>query len=118
VSHFSEKKLIQDLTQRYAKVGTYGRPLDNSSQPLTVDAGVHLIHILDLDEHNQVITTSISLEFVSLTASISPLVSNTPYTSIELHFVTEMERRLHAVEPGGSRKFGNVQYASQIGLGS
>ncbi|ELU16436.1 hypothetical protein CAPTEDRAFT_53229, partial [Capitella teleta] len=63
VSPFSEKKLIQDLTKRYSEAGTYGRPLENSSQPLQVDAGVHLIHILDMDEHNQVITTSLSLEY-------------------------------------------------------
>ena len=66
---YSEKKLVQELIERYSKAGTDGRPLENSSLPMHVGAGVHLVHILDMDEHNQVITTSLGLEYVSQCAA-------------------------------------------------
>ena len=45
--------------------GIYGRPIRNASTAIKVEVALHLVQILDLDEHNQVLTVSMSNDFVS-----------------------------------------------------
>ncbi len=45
--------------------GIYGRPIFNASEAIIVYVALHLVQILDLDEHNQLFTVSMSNDFVS-----------------------------------------------------
>ena len=62
----NEKRLIKDLLENYAKVGIVGRPVRNTAITITVDFGLALIQILDLDEKNQILNTNIWSRYVSI----------------------------------------------------
>ncbi|XP_043571243.1 neuronal acetylcholine receptor subunit alpha-7 isoform X2 [Chiloscyllium plagiosum] len=53
-----QRKLYRDLLKNYNRLE---RPVLNESQPLTVDLGVTLIQIIDVDEKNQVLITNVWL---------------------------------------------------------
>lgn len=61
----AEKRLIKDLVETYKQAGVVGRPVHNSTEVITVQFGLALIQILDLDEKNQVLTISAWNRFVS-----------------------------------------------------
>ena len=63
-SQSSESRLVEDLLSRYAKVGRIARPRVNSSEVVSVSLGLRLI-TLDVDEKQQVLTTSVWLRHVS-----------------------------------------------------
>ncbi|XP_040053031.2 neuronal acetylcholine receptor subunit alpha-7a [Gasterosteus aculeatus] len=54
-----ERRLFKDLMTDYNPLE---RPVSNDSQNLTVELGLSLIQIIDVDEKNQVLTTSIWLQ--------------------------------------------------------
>ncbi|KAK3785420.1 hypothetical protein RRG08_045174 [Elysia crispata] len=59
ISNFStEKRLISHLLKRYETQGKMGRPVVNTMDNLTVYFGLSLIQILDVDESNQVLKSS------------------------------------------------------------
>lgn len=60
-----EKRLIKHLLEEYEMVGVVGRPVFNTSQTISVQYGLALIQILDLDEKNQVLTTNVWSRYVS-----------------------------------------------------
>ena len=60
----TEKKLIKDLLDRYAKYGIVGRPVRNTYDTITVDFGLALVQILDLDEKNQILNTNVWSRYV------------------------------------------------------
>jgi len=51
-----EKRLIKDLIDTYKEAGVTGRPVKNSSEPISLKYGLGLVQILRLDEKNQVLT--------------------------------------------------------------
>uniref|UniRef100_UPI0037E77C99 neuronal acetylcholine receptor subunit alpha-7-like n=1 Tax=Semicossyphus pulcher TaxID=241346 RepID=UPI0037E77C99 len=55
----NQRKLYKDLMESYNPLV---RPVDNDSQTLTVDFGLTLMQIMDVDEKNQVLTTNIWLQ--------------------------------------------------------
>ncbi|XP_067928956.1 neuronal acetylcholine receptor subunit alpha-10-like isoform X2 [Watersipora subatra] len=54
----AEKRLIKDLIATYRQAGVIGRPVRNTSEPITISFGLALIQIMKLDEKNQVLTIS------------------------------------------------------------
>ena len=60
-----EKRLIKHLLERYKKFGVVGRPVQNKSETISVEYGLGLIQIQDLDEKNQVLTTNVWCRYVS-----------------------------------------------------
>ncbi|CAI9716419.1 neuronal acetylcholine receptor subunit beta-3-like isoform X2, partial [Octopus vulgaris] len=54
-----EKKIIRDLLLLYEKRGIDGRPVRNSSMPVSVKFSIQLIQIMDLDEKNQILKLSV-----------------------------------------------------------
>ena len=50
-------------------MGTHGRPVKNYTAPIEIAVALHLVQILDLDEQNQVLTTSMRSHFVSQKSS-------------------------------------------------
>ena len=73
-----EKRLIKHLLDHYERVGVIGRPVDNTSQTVSVSYGMSLIQILDVDEKNQVLTINIWSRYVrapSLLARIAGAAS-------------------------------------------
>ena len=65
-----EKRLIKHLLQNYETVGLIGRPVFNTSDTISVQYGLALIQILDLDEKNQVLTTNCWNRYVSRYVSL------------------------------------------------
>ncbi len=61
-----ESRLITHLQQRYEKMGKQARPLMNSSQTLTVEFGCELLHIVELDEVQQTLVSSMKIVYVSI----------------------------------------------------
>lgn len=61
-----ESRLINCLLDRYEHVTTLARPVSDSGSNVVVDFGISLIQILDFDEINQVLTTSIWKNYVSV----------------------------------------------------
>jgi len=61
-----EKRLIKRLLANYKRVGVIGRPVDNTSQTVSVSYGMSLIQILDVDERNQVLTINIWSRYVGV----------------------------------------------------
>ncbi|KAK2169881.1 hypothetical protein LSH36_6g07005, partial [Paralvinella palmiformis] len=61
----NEKRLIKHLLDNYERVGKVGRPVFNTTDTITVQYGLALIQILDLDEKNQVLTTNCWSRYVS-----------------------------------------------------
>lgn len=59
-----ERRLVTDLLTRYRAYGKEARPLFNSSQVLTVQLGLRLVH-LELDEKEQTMVTSVWKRVVS-----------------------------------------------------
>ena len=66
-----EKRLIKHLLDNYKKVGKVGRPVYNTSATVSVEYGVALVQILDLDEKNQVLTTNVWSRYVSAVLQVS-----------------------------------------------
>ena len=62
----NEKQLIKDLLDNYAEIGIVGRPVKNTSATITVDFGLALIQILDLDEKNQILNTNVWSRYVCI----------------------------------------------------
>ena len=60
----NEKRLIKNLLNNYTNVGIVGRPVQNTSETLTVKFGLALIQILDLDEKNQILNTNVWSRYV------------------------------------------------------
>lgn len=60
-----EKRLVKSLLARYEEYGIVGRPVYNTSIMISVDFGIGLIQILDLDERNQILTTNVWCRYVS-----------------------------------------------------
>ncbi|KAL4239615.1 hypothetical protein ACF0H5_000423 [Mactra antiquata] len=54
-----EKALIKCLLERYKNYTTVGRPVTNTSDMITVEFGLSLIQIMDVDEKNQVLETNV-----------------------------------------------------------
>lgn len=63
VSH--EKKLIRHLLAEYEKQGENGRPIVELSDVILVNFSLSLIQIMDVDEKNQVLKTSVWYQYVS-----------------------------------------------------
>ena len=61
-----EGHLISELLSRYRSHKTLARPVINSNSTVFVQFGLSLIQILDLDEKNQMLTTLVWKEYVSL----------------------------------------------------
>lgn len=61
-----EKRLIKRLLNKYQAAGITGRPVKHTSEKVLVEMSLSLIQILDLDEKNQVLTTSVWLNYVSV----------------------------------------------------
>ena len=61
-----ESRLVGELLDRYKQAKTLARPLRNSSHTISVNFGISLVQILDFDEKNQVLTTLIWKEYVSV----------------------------------------------------
>lgn len=61
-----EKRLIRDLLTRYKSAGRVGRPVNDSNEGIDVEYGLSMIQILDLDERNQVLTTNVWGNYVSV----------------------------------------------------
>lgn len=53
-----EKKLIKNLLDTYHQAGIIGRPVIRTEEAITVQFGMALIQILNLDEQNQILTVS------------------------------------------------------------
>ncbi|CAH8627957.1 unnamed protein product [Schistosoma mattheei] len=58
-----EKRLIKRLLNKYQAAGITGRPVKHTSEKVLVEMSLSLIQILDLDEKNQVLTTSVWLNY-------------------------------------------------------
>lgn len=58
-----ERRLINDLLDRYQ---TLERPVFNESEPLNLKFGLTLQQIIDVDEKNQLLTTNVWLNLVSM----------------------------------------------------
>ena len=58
-----EKRLTLELLRRYSKIGRSGRPVTDSSKPVTVYMGFGLKQ-MDLDEKNKVLTLSMWTRYV------------------------------------------------------
>jgi nicotinic acetylcholine receptor len=58
-----ERRLLNDLLEHY---NTLERPVYNESEPLQLLFGLTLQQIIDVDEKNQILTTNIWLNLVSL----------------------------------------------------
>ncbi|XP_052819741.1 neuronal acetylcholine receptor subunit alpha-2-like [Mya arenaria] len=54
-----EKALIKCLLDRYKNYSTVGRPVTNTSDMISVEFGLSLIQIMDVDEKNQVLETNV-----------------------------------------------------------
>ncbi|XP_041364592.1 neuronal acetylcholine receptor subunit alpha-10-like isoform X2 [Gigantopelta aegis] len=54
-----EKILIQTLLDNYKARGKMGRPVKQQNETLTINYGLSLIQILDLDERNQILSTNV-----------------------------------------------------------
>lgn len=55
----NQKRLYRDLMVNYS---TLERPVKNDSETLTVEFGINVMQIMDVDEKNQVLTTNIWLQ--------------------------------------------------------
>lgn len=62
-----EKALIKCLLEKYKNYTTVGRPVTNTSDMITVEFGLSLIQIMDVDEKNQVLETNVWYTYVSMT---------------------------------------------------
>ena len=60
----AEKRVVHLLTERYKRVGGQGRPVRNSSKPVTVKFGLGLLQ-MDLDERNKIFSMSMWSKYVS-----------------------------------------------------
>ncbi|XP_041364120.1 neuronal acetylcholine receptor subunit alpha-2-like [Gigantopelta aegis] len=58
-----EKQLVKKLLSRYIDQGKEGRPVVNTSDSITVNFGVTLIQILDVDEKNQILKMNIWYQY-------------------------------------------------------
>ncbi|KAH3862174.1 hypothetical protein DPMN_025140, partial [Dreissena polymorpha] len=54
-----EKALIKCLLQRYENYTIVGRPVTNTSDLISVEFGLSLIQIMNVDEKNQVLETNV-----------------------------------------------------------
>ncbi|KAH3850841.1 hypothetical protein DPMN_093316 [Dreissena polymorpha] len=61
-----EKALIKCLLERYMLYTTVGRPVTNTSDIISVDFGLSLIQIMNVDEKNQVLETNVWYTYVSI----------------------------------------------------
>ena len=61
-----EKALIKCLLERYKLYTTVGRPVTNTSDIISVDFGLSLIQIMNVDEKNQVLETNVWYTYVSI----------------------------------------------------
>ena len=60
-----EKILIKHLLDKYHFYGRVGRPVTNTSDIITVEFGLSLIQIMNVDEKNQVLETNVWYTYVS-----------------------------------------------------
>lgn len=60
-----EKALIKCLLEKYKNYTTVGRPVTKTSDMITVEFGLSLIQIMDVDEKNQVLETNVWYTYVS-----------------------------------------------------
>ena len=60
-----EKILIKHLLDKYHFYGRVGRPVTNTSDRITVEFGLSLIQIMNVDEKNQVLETNVWYTYVS-----------------------------------------------------
>jgi Neurotransmitter-gated ion-channel ligand binding domain len=60
-----EKLLIKRLLENYETIGIVGRPVYNTSETISVQYGIGLIQILDLNEKDQILTTNVWCRYVS-----------------------------------------------------
>jgi len=80
-----EKLLIKHLLENYETIGIVGRPVYNTSETISVQYGIGLIQILDLNEKDQILTTNVWCRYVSYTMDIEdcpallPDVTGTPH---------------------------------------
>jgi len=58
-----ERRLLNDLLEHY---NTLERPVYNESEPLQLLFGLTLQQIIDVDEKNQLLTTNVWLNLVSI----------------------------------------------------
>ena len=60
-----ESNLLRQLVNRYKKISTEARPVQNWSEPVQVEFGLGLIR-MDISERKQIITTSMWNYYVSM----------------------------------------------------
>ena len=60
-----EQRLVKHLLKKYHAVGTFGRPVHNTSDAVTVHFKLVLCQIMGLDEENQVLMTNLFNGYVS-----------------------------------------------------
>jgi Neurotransmitter-gated ion-channel ligand binding domain len=65
-----EKRLIKYLLDNYETIGVVGRPVYNTSETVSVQYGIGLIQILDLNEKDQILTTNVWCRYVSITCFV------------------------------------------------
>ena len=65
-----EKRIIHELLRLYELRGIDGRPVRNSSMPVSLNFSIQLIQIMDLDEKNQILKLSVWDRYVSNTLFI------------------------------------------------
>ncbi|XP_052825757.1 neuronal acetylcholine receptor subunit alpha-10 isoform X3 [Octopus bimaculoides] len=58
-----EKRLIKTLIEQYQTSGKTGRPVNDPNETITVEYGVSLIQILDLDERNQILSINVWITY-------------------------------------------------------
>lgn len=68
-----EKRLIKYLVERYRTFGKTGRPVNNPNETITVEYGVNLIQILDLDERNQILSINVWITYTSAFTFFTPI---------------------------------------------
>ncbi|XP_025112908.1 LOW QUALITY PROTEIN: neuronal acetylcholine receptor subunit alpha-7-like [Pomacea canaliculata] len=61
---WKEKRLIKEMLSAYAKEGTHGRPVAHNNDYLLVNFSLSLIQIMDVDEKNQILKTSIWYHYI------------------------------------------------------
>jgi len=71
-----EKALIKCLLDRYKTYSTVGRPVNETSNMISVEFGLSLIQIMDVDEKNQVLETNVWYTYVSITDVLEHVYSS------------------------------------------
>jgi len=66
----SEKRLISTLLENYRQNGVEGRPVLDTSRPLTVAVGFTPVQMLSYDDHEQLISLVAWLNLVCMNPSL------------------------------------------------